>query len=223
LSNIAYSRTGGKTYSGSSTSSSSTQVGIESGLFFADGAFGVSAPFNSSSGFVIAKVKGIENSVKFNDGQYKSGILGGAVLPTNKDSISKFYLDLTSLPDNVDIKQNSIVALGEYKRGGVAEISSESGLIIIGILKDQNGKAIDMVSGFAIQLTKTKEKEPIIFFTNSDGKFVMSGVAPGKYRVSVNIEGVDDFEIEIPNLSKKPIMDLGVMICHITDENTKEN
>ncbi|MDR1267852.1 MAG: fimbria/pilus outer membrane usher protein [Holosporales bacterium] len=219
----AHAYTGGASYrharflanvnGGKSNQSSFTgQVGVETSLAFADGSFAMTNLNAHDGGFVIAVPKGIlaSEEIGFMNSSARSGWLGGAVLQMGRD-VSSFRLDLESLPTGVEVDKDTIVARGGYRRGAVAEVSAEGSYVAQGILLDSKKAPIGMVSGFAISRTKPGSK-PILFFMNENGRFVITNLNPGKYTVSVNVEGYADFEITISE-SKSPFIDLGTIIC----------
>ncbi|MDR0662183.1 MAG: fimbria/pilus outer membrane usher protein [Holosporales bacterium] len=223
----AYSYTGSAHYrharfsaninrSGSKGSSyATTQVGIETGIVFADGAFAVTQNGANDGGFLIVRTAGAlaRESVKFLNSSAQSGWLGGAVLSTGRD-VSSYRIDLESLPNNLEVTKDTIIAKGSYKRGTVAEISAEGSYIAQGNLLDTKRKPIALAGGFALSKTK-KGGSPLLFFTNDDGRFVIAGLNPGKYKVTINVEGYADFEITIPE-SSAPFIDLGTIVCKDT-------
>jgi outer membrane usher protein len=209
---------GGSNNSSSSSTSSSTtsrhvQVGVETGVFFADGVFSIAGLNVGQGGFVIARpVNALENtSIKFLRNTSESGILGGAVIPTHSRNISVAKLDLADIPNHMEIKKDTIISEGLYKRGAVFDVSCEGEYMVEGILHDSDQKPITLVSGYAIHTTN-KDADPVQFFTNEDGDFVINNLVLGKYTVKVNFEGCKDFEIEVKD-SETHVSNLGKIIC----------
>ena len=201
-------------YSKSSESTSqNTRLGFETGIFFADNAFAVGSAMPYDGGFVIVNphnsLKG--NNIRFMGNTAESGILGGALLYTSRNYITSSPLDLRDLPDNLELKHDTVIAKGFYKRGAVTEIAAEGSYVARGILKDDDGDLMNLVSGYVIHKTN-KDANPAQFFTNSSGNFAISGLKSGKYDVFVNVESCEDFEIDIPE-SGKNVLDLGDVIC----------
>ncbi|MDR2107438.1 MAG: fimbria/pilus outer membrane usher protein [Holosporaceae bacterium] len=196
-----------------------TRVGFETGLFFADGGFGVSGSRPYDGGFVIVRPKNVPAgaNIKFLNSRAESGVLGGAVLSSSKGVANSFRVDLSELPDGTEITPDVIVSYGRYKRGSLAEISAEGNIMAKGILRDMRGDLLSQVGGFALCITDPAAP-PIRFFTNSEGKFVMNGLKPGKYKVSLNAECCDDFIIEAKE-SENRILDLGTVVCRDCNES----
>lgn len=200
-------------YSHNSKSSDTAQFAVESSLVFADGTFAVTKPISDGSGFVIIKpTKALaKHNVRLNGSRSESGLLGGAVMPTSRGYVSTSSIDMRSIPDTIDVKNDSFTARGEYKRGAVAEVSADGDYIANGRLCFKGGKPIDSVGGYVVHKTD-KSADPIPFFTNGDGKFTMTNLQEGVYTVSVNMEGCEDFDIEIKPPDNK-ILNLGNITC----------
>lgn len=200
-------------YSHNSKSSDTAQFAVESSLVFADGTFAVTKPISDGSGFVIIKpTKALaKHNVRLNGSRSESGLLGGAVMPTSRGYVSTSSIDMRSIPDTIDVKNDSFIARGEYKRGAVAEVSADGDYIANGRLCFKGGKPVDSVGGYVVHKTD-KTADPIPFFTNNDGKFTMTNLQEGVYTVSVNMEGCEDFDIEIKPSDNK-IVNLGDITC----------
>lgn len=205
---------GNLNHSRNNLGSRTTNVGVESAIYFADGNFAISRANYSDGGFVIVTPKKAlaNENIKFVDKDAESGFFGGAVLPNSRTSVSSARVDLTNLPDNLDIKQDTITCYGEYKRGFTAEISAEGSVSAKGILLEPNGKPFDQITGYAVNKGNTDEK-PIAFFTNNEGEFLLTDLKLGKYKLVVNVEGIEDLEIEIKEGAENETINLGEIIC----------
>lgn len=179
-------------------SSHSTQLGFETNLYFADGSFGMSQNSVGDGGFVIVtsdgELKGYP--VKIENSKAKSGDTLGAVITTVHHSISSNSIDVSEMPDNIEIKDTSIVSYGEYKRGAVKKVSVDGTYLANGILLDEYDRPFAMIAGYATYV-EDKDVEPVVFFTNAAGKFVLSNLKQGTYRVSINVAGYEDFFIQV--------------------------
>lgn len=209
---------GNVSHSRNNLGSSSTNVGLETGIFFADGRYGIARPINSDGGFVIVTPKKAlaDETLKFVDNDSESGFLGGgAVVPNSRGTASTARLNLKDLPMRLDVKKDTIVSYGEYKRGFVADVEAEGSYTADGYLIDSDGKGLPQITGYAIHTTDITAK-PIAFFTNSNGRFVLTELIPGKYKISINVEGYGDVEIEI-NGENDEIIHLGKIVCNSSD------
>lgn len=194
--------------------SRSTRVGIESALYFADGRFAIARTNSSDGGFVIVTPKKDLKKIKFINKDAESGFLGGgSVLNNSRTSTSISRIDLKDIPDNVTLKQDTIVSRGEYKRGFIADIQGTKSLTACGILVDSQGKILEQVTGFAINKDNTDEP-PVSFFTNSDGEFFLTELKSGRYKLTINVQNIENIELEIKEAnSEDEILDLGTIVC----------
>ena len=211
---------GNVSHSKSNNGTHSTNIGLETGIFFAGTRYGIARPIDSDGGFVIVTPKkALANStLKFASQDIESGFLGGgAVLQNSKNSVSTARLDLKDLPMGLDVKKDTIVSYGEYKRGFVADIEAEGSYTADGYLFDSEGDAFQHVTGYAIHKTDLSA-QPIGFFTNDEGRFILTELKQGEYKISLNVEGIEDFEIKIGE-TKDEIIHLGNFTCKETEEN----
>jgi outer membrane usher protein len=210
---------GNLSHSRNNRGSSSTNVGIESALYFADGRFGIARTNSSDGGFVIVSPKKDLEKIKFINKDAESGFLGGgAVLNNSRTSTSISRIDLKDIPDNVTLKQDTIVSRGEYKRGFIADIQGTKSLTACGVLVDSQGKILEQVTGFAINKDNTDEP-PVSFFTNSDGEFFLTELKPGRYKLTINVQNTENVELEIKEAnSETEIIDLGTIVCKESTE-----
>ena len=188
-----------------------TQVAAESSLFFANGNFAIAQAASSDGGFVIVQpssaMKGID--LRFTTSSAESGLLGNAVISVPRHTVSSNKIDVTNLPDNMDLKTDTITSRGAYKRGAVANIIAEGNYVVRGSLLDSQGNPIGMVVGYAVH-KEDKSDRPEHFFTNAEGHFLITNLKPGKYRVSLQLDNVSDFEIDVPE-STETIRNIGVI------------
>jgi len=207
-------------YSRSSLNYQTITAGVESALYFADGRYGISNSNYSDGGFVIVTPKkALSNeTIQFIGHPTKSGFLGGgAVVPVYRNQYTSARLDLTKFKNRVDIKQDTISAYGEYKRGFVEDLVAEGTLAAQGIIIDENGEPFQQITGYALHQDNPDIK-PSIFFTNEDGEFIITELRPGKYKLSLNVEGIKDIHIEIKEpKNAEEIIQLGSLVCQNSD------
>jgi outer membrane usher protein len=212
--NYCHSRfTGNLNLSQSSQSDRTAQIGAESCLFFADGEFAVGRSQIGDGGFVIVKPAEAlkEYGVKLQNSAVESGALGGAVTSTSRRRISSTRLDMRKLPSHIEVKDHVITAFGEYRRGAVFEVRADGSYAARGYLVDSSGEPYQLASAYAIR-EDDKNAVPLPFFTNSSGRFVLTNLNVGKYRISVNVDGCRDVYLKIKE-SKEKILDLGNIVC----------
>ncbi len=210
---------GNLNYSKNSSGESTANVGLETGLYFADGRYAVAQPNYSDGGFIIVTPrKALANqSLGFVYRNTKSGFLGGgAVIPASRTDFTTAKVDLESLTGNIDIKQDTVSAYGQYKRGFFQDIESEGILTAKGQLLNEQNEPYQQITGYAIH-QQDQNAKPIAFFTNEDGEFLLTELQSGKYKLVINVEDVKDIIIEIKEKNNENIIDLGTIICKNTD------
>lgn len=200
-------------HSNQNGTNNTTIIGGETTFFFADGNFAIGRNNPNDGGFVIAVPENVmkKETLSFLDGQIESNIFGGAVIPIARKNMTVARLDLTNLSENLEVKQDTIIAYGEYKRGSTVKISADGNIIVKGKLYDSNEEPLKLVTGYAIHETDPDAK-PLYFFTNISGRFIITNLKQGKYKVFINIEGMNNFEIEVKESNGNAI-DLGSIIC----------
>jgi len=67
----------------------------------------------------------------------------------------------------------------------------------VGRLLTGNGEPVALVSGLATELA-APEREAVPFFTNREGRFGLTGLAPGRWRLTLPQVGAV-YEVEIPD------------------------
>lgn len=201
-------------YSRNNRGSRLTRVGIESAFYFADGRFAIARTNSEDGGFVIVTPKKDLSKIKFINKDAESGFLGGgAVLNNSRTYTSISRIDLKDIPDNITLKQDTIVSQGQYKRGFISDIQGTRSITASGILVDSQGKIFEQVTGFAINKDNTDEP-PVSFFTNSAGEFFLTELRPGRYKLTVNVQNTENIELEIKETnSEDEIIDLGIIVC----------
>ncbi|MBO7537618.1 MAG: fimbria/pilus outer membrane usher protein [Alphaproteobacteria bacterium] len=207
---------------------SSTLIGAESALYFADGRFAIARTDYSDGGFVLVTPKKdlAKHKIKFLNKDTESGFMGGgAVLKNSRISSTVSRIDLKDIPDNIALKLDTIVSQGQYKRGFIADIQGIKSVTARGILVDSQGKILEQVTGFAINKDNTDEP-PVSFFTNSLGEFSLTELKPGNYKLTINVQNTEPLELKIKETPETEELDLGTVVCKDSikkgknDENT---
>ncbi len=170
---------------------------------FADGAFSMGRPIYDS--FAIVKghrsLKGA--NVVVEPTPYgrtaDTGILNAATQP-NMSSYSErtISVDAPQAPGGFDLGQGSFRAYPPYKSGYVYTVGSEYSVTAMGRLLNEDGEAISLLTGRATEVANP-EREALTVFTNREGKFGITGLRPGKWRIEMLDDRKSVFEITIAN------------------------
>lgn len=204
---------------------SSTLIGAESALYFADGRFAIARTDYSDGGFVLVTPgKDLsKHKIKFLNKDAESGFMGGgAVLKNSRTSLTVSRIDLKDIPDDISLKLDTIVSQGQYKRGFIADIQGIKSVTARGILVDSQGKVLEQVTGFAINKDNTDET-PVSFFTNSSGEFSLTELKPGNYKLTINVQNTEPIELKIKETLETEELDLGMVVCKDSTEKEKKD
>lgn len=204
---------------------SSTLIGAESALYFADGRFAIARTDYSDGGFVLVTPgKDLsKHKIKFLNKDAESGFMGGgAVLKNSRTSLTVSRIDLKDIPDDISLKLDTIVSQGQYKRGFIADIQGIKSVTAHGILVDSQGKVLEQVTGFAINKDNTDET-PVSFFTNSSGEFSLTELKPGNYKLTINVQNTEPIELKIKETLETEELDLGMVVCKDSTEKGKKD
>lgn len=204
---------------------SSTLIGAESALYFADGRFAIARTDYSDGGFVLVTPgKDLsKHKIKFLNKDAESGFMGGgAVLKNSRTSLTVSRIDLKDIPDDISLKLDTIVSQGQYKRGFIADIQGIKSVTARGILVDSQGKVLEQVTGFAINKDNTDET-PVSFFTNSSGEFSLTELKPGNYKLTINVQNTEPIELKIKETLETEELDLGMVVCKDSTEKGKKD
>ena len=77
------------------------------------------------------------------------------------------------------------------------EVGSDYNVTALGNMVNQDGQPVALVSGTATELAHP-EKPPVTVFTNRDGRFGATGLAPGRWKIEMLDNDKSVYVIEIP-------------------------
>lgn len=127
-----------------------------------------------------------------------SGALGAATLSSlSSYSERTVPVDVANAPVGTDIGQGSFKLFPPYRSGYVLEVGSDYNVTALGNMVNVDGQPVALVSGTATELAKP-EKAAITVFTNRDGRFGATGLAPGRWRIEMLDTNKSVYVIEIP-------------------------
>lgn len=127
-----------------------------------------------------------------------SGTLGAATMPSLSSYAERTVtVDVANAPAGTDIGQGSFRVFPPYRSGFLLEVGSDYGVTAIGTMFDADGQPVSLVSGTATELAHP-EKPPVTLFTNRQGRFGATGLAPGKWKLEMLDERKSVYVIDIP-------------------------
>ncbi len=111
--------------------------------------------------------------------------LGPGILPqTSPYMYQPVKIDTRNFPDGYDIGQDSFVAFPGYKSGTVVSIGNAANAYADGFLVYMNGAPVGLQGG-KIESTNIPEFAMQEFFTNEKGRFRISQLMPGSYKMTL--------------------------------------
>lgn len=192
---------------GSTSQRSSLRFGTA--LAVADGSFSLGRPIQDGFAIVRAHPSLRETDILIDESSGSStantGELGTA-LQSSLSSYSERILQVTA-PDSglgVDLGEGTFRLLPPYRAGYRLTVGSDYRISVVGRLTDANGEPISFVGGAAIELA-LPEREPVQLFTNATGRFGATGLAPGRWRITLADADKTSFDLVIPEATENTI------------------
>jgi len=171
-------------------------------LAFADGAMSWGRPINDSFAILTTHRNLKNENVLIERGPFgytaATGALGAATHPSLNAYIERVVgVEAPAAPAGVDLGQGTFRLLPPYRGGYKLEIGSDYSVTAIGRLLGVDGKPIALLTGSATELAHP-ERPPVPIFTNRDGRFGATGLAPGRWRLVMNDDRKSLFLLDIP-------------------------
>lgn len=179
------------TFNGDWGTSTSQRTSFRFGtsLAIADGAMSIGRPIYDS----FALVKGHKSlkggKVLVEPTPYgltaRTDGLGAATMPSlSSYSDRTVTVDVEGAPSGVDIGQGSYKLFPAYRSGYVLQVGSDYHVTAMGTMLDADGQPVSLVAGKAIELAHP-DRAPVTVFTNRQGRFGATGLAPGQWRIEM--------------------------------------
>lgn len=160
-------------------------AGFASALAFAGGTVAVSRPIEDS--FVILKprplVSGFAIPVRGSGGGVSAVVDGGPAVVSSLSSYRgvSLQLDGVNLPDGYSVGDERHGFRPGYRTGYLVEVGGGAAVYARGRLIDGGGTAIGLEAGEVI----ADDGRTIVFFTNAEGEFEVTGLSSGEYRLTL--------------------------------------
>ncbi|MGC1272053.1 MAG: fimbrial biogenesis outer membrane usher protein [Croceibacterium sp.] len=173
-----------------------------SSIAFAGGEMSIGRPIYDS--FAIVKPhKGLgKASIVVDPSPYGSVASTGAFGTATAPSLSSYAertltVDVENAAPGVDVGTGAYRLFPAYRSGYLLEVGSDYNVTAMGTMLDIDGQPLALVSGTAVEVDKPGN-EPVVLFTNRQGRFGATGLAPGRWRIEMNDAAKSVYEIEIP-------------------------
>lgn len=166
---------------------------VGTALVFADGHMAMSRPVSDSFLLVAPHESLASSEILVNEvsehPRAKTDFLGPAVLP----QLPSYYVhrvtyDVPDLPDGYALGDQIFNVQPPYRSGTVIVAGSGASVTVEGTLLDRAEKRIELRLGSVIFLDSV-EGQVRRFFTDSQGRFQITGLAPGRYEL--RLQGAD--------------------------------
>ena len=113
----------------------------------------------------------------------QTGWFGPALVPNiNPYSIESVSFDVENLPPGYDLGAGQLDFRASRGAGFNIKVGSDANLTILAQIVDPSGAPV-MMAGGELRSLSDETREPILAFTNRNGRFVAAGVAPGRYQL----------------------------------------
>ena len=186
----------------SSSTSESTSLRFGTSIAFADGAFSVGRPIYDAFAIVVPyrTLHGAPVIVDPTPYGYQAttGLLGTAIEPNlaayNERTVT---VDAPTAAAGVDLGSGAFRLFPPYHAGYRLQVGSEYYVTAIGRLLNEDGAPVSLISGKAVELAHP-DHEPIVVFTNRDGRFGLPGLRPGRWRIDMLTDPATSYIVEIP-------------------------
>jgi len=137
---------------------------------------------------------------------------GGAYQP------QKVMIDVENLPLGYDAGPSQYDVFPGPASGYKFQVGSNASHIVMGTLIGVDGKPVALQGG-EIRALDDSAFKPVLVFTNSAGRFVAEGLAPGRYQMVLGAKLDITVALEIPAKSKG-VIELGIIRLGGTDPVT---
>lgn len=183
-----------------------TSLRFGTAIAAADGAFTIGRPVQDAFAIVEAHPSLRGADVLIDPSGASSAASTGALGTAMQPSIGSYaertiYVTAPDAPLSAELGEGSFRLLPPYRAGYRLRVGSDYNISIVGRLLAAGGEPIRLVSGSATEVAHP-EREAIMLFTNADGRFGATGLAPGKWRIVMNDADKSAFTVDIPEKSE---------------------
>ena len=188
--------------SGRRTESQRTSLRLGTAIAFADDKVALSRPIYDSFA-MVAPHKSLKDARAVIDPREeyytaRSGTFGPAVEPNLGAYIRRtLTYDVPKAPVGYDLGTASAKLMPPYRGGYLITAGSDYSVTTLGTLIGPDGAPVSLLSGKATEVGGESPRSMTIF-TNRTGRFGISGMRPGRWRIEMPTEPPTMVEIEIP-------------------------
>lgn len=164
---------------------------------FADGSFAIGRPVRSSF-IILDRHPSLAKSEVTMEGpgsrrEARLPLFNSVAVPIEQDYTTLRYgVNVAPLPLGYDLGVNDLTFLSGIGTGHKVKVGSDYFLSVMGNLVDDDGDPLALINGV---IENRDGSVNLPFFTNRNGRFVISGAAEGSYRAKVRDKTVAEFEV----------------------------
>lgn len=181
-----------------------TSLRFGTSVALADGQVALSRPIYDS--FALLKPHGslgeapVYVSPTGNEHLGKSGTFGpGVAAELSSYTPQLITYDVPDAPLGYDLGSGVVEVLPPYRAGYIVEVGSSYSVTYIGQLLNKAGEPLALASGRAFEIAEP-DRPPLQMFTNSLGRFAVSGLRPGRWRIEIpTADRVRTYFLDIPS------------------------
>ena len=185
-----------------------TNYTINTALAYADGLFGISRPI--SNGFILVapqkQLKGYPIGINPSGNEYaaKSSFLGTAVVSNlSSYSMNSIFIDPIEIPDGYSANSDQYNFFPGYKRSTTIRFGTNASVFVTGTMVLPEGVPVSFLGGLIENISEQQNPEEQLedsfFFTDDFGAFMMYGLYPGNYRVTIYTDPYAIIEFSVPD------------------------
>lgn len=127
-----------------------------------------------------------------------TGALGVATMPSlSSYSERTIPVDVENAKPGTDIGQGSFRVAPPYRSGYLLQVGSDYNITALGTMLNADGEPVALVTGSATELAHP-ERPAVTIFTNRQGRFGATGLAPGQWRITMNDDRKSVYLLDIP-------------------------
>jgi outer membrane usher protein len=177
-----------------------TSLRVATSIAYAGGSFAIGRPISDSFAIMRRHSSSDDFSIIVDpsQGSYqaRSGALGPALYgQVGSYSPRTLTYDVPNAPTGMDIGTGSIRMLAPYRAGYVVTVGSDYNVLVVGRLTF-NGDPLALKVGYATE--EGGDGRRVEFFTNRQGRFGISPLRPGRWRIEISGDQPIVYELNIP-------------------------
>ena len=201
-----------------------TTASFRSSLAFVDGVFAIGRPVQETFAIVerhpnLARKKLLIDPEGENFRASTDGFGHALVGQLNAYGTTSFNYDVEDLPPGYDLGNGNFHVRAPLNAGYKVRVGSDATYALLGYVKNkETGEALAYLGG-RLESLDDPDAEPVIAFTNRNGRLAALGLAPGRYRLTLNTDPIFTYPIEITD-SDSTLVNIGELRVNIQDSES---